>query len=241
MKKPVIGMIPDYDPDLNLCFLHPEHLRAIADAGGIGLVLPFSPSMQDADELTNLYDGFLFTGDPCTLCDRSSSVPLSCTRQSPADHFSLCEKLLKKALEKNKPVLAISGGMEFINTALGGTLYDDLLAFHPIAGDHFQNKPFDCCFHSNSIQANTPLEDLLKVEKLSVNSMHFQGIETLAKPLLPMAFSEDGVIEAIYAPQYDFVWGVQWHPEFLYENDPLQKQIFRHFIKSAQSGERTLH
>lgn len=226
-------MVPAFDPDRKQCYLRPQYAKAILAAGGLPFILPLTYDEDVIEDITDLYDGFLFTGGADISPSLYGEEPLPCTGKCVGDREKMEKELLRSALQKHKPVLGICRGMQFLNVALGGSLYQDLLAFHPQAGDHWQNIPYDQIFHENLISLKTPLHDLVQIEHLQVNSMHHQGIKDLAKPLQPMAFSEDGVIEAVYAPAFDFVWGVQWHPEFLYDQDPAQKAIFTKLVEAA--------
>lgn len=241
MKKPVIGLVPAYDPDRKQCFLRPQYAKAILNAGGLPFVLPLTYEEDILEDITDLYDGFLFTGGADISPSLYGEEPLPCTGRCVCDREAMEKGLLEAALKKGKPVLGICRGMQFLNVAMGGSLYQDLLAFHPEAGDHWQKEPYETCFHANRIFEGTPLHQAVQVSTLRVNSMHHQGIKHLASSLAPMAVSEDGVIEAVYAPDYDFVWGVQWHPEFLCGQDECHARIFEALVQAADRARRTDH
>ena len=80
------------------------------------------------------------------------------------------------------------------------------------------------------------LYERLGVSFLGVNSLHHQAVKTLAKSLKPMAVSEDGLVEAAYAPEKKFLWAVQWHPEYSYTYDGLDMTIFEAFTEAAGRG-----
>ena len=84
---------------------------------------------------------------------------------------------------------------------------------------------------------NTPLFELLQTGELSVNSRHHQAIKDLAPDLVAMAQATDGLIEAVYHPDYLFVWAVQWHPEHMYRTD-LSKQLARKFIQACRDRKK---
>lgn len=89
--------------------------------------------------------------------------------------------------------------------------------------------------HTNYIVKQTPLFVLFDKESLHVNSYHHQAIKELAPDLKAMAFSEDGLVEAVYAPNYRFVWAMQWHPEFSYRIEDASLKIFQTFVNSMKS------
>lgn len=119
--------------------------------------------------------------------------------------------LINLAIKKNKPILGICRGLQIINVALGGSLYQDL-------NDDFSNQ----IDHNYSAKHETPFEGhMISIDqdsilypifgsKLMVNSYHHQGIKDLAKPLTAIAYSDDGLIEALIGPN---ILAVQWHPE----------------------------
>lgn len=118
--------------------------------------------------------------------------------------------------------------------ALGGSLYQDLPAEHPSDVRHHQSPPYDHPAHTVSLIDGTPLWNLLKKETLRVNSYHHQAVKLLAPNLRPMAYSADGLVEAVWLPSARFLWAVQWHPEFSYRTDADSRNLFECFIEAAR-------
>ena len=139
-------------------------------------------------------------------------------------------KILKMAMEADKPILGICRGIQFINAALGGTLYQDLPLQHESNVNHHQSPPYDRPAHKVTLVPDTPLYNLLCKETIAVNSYHHQAIKGLAKSLSVMAKSEDGLIEAVYHSDCKFLWGVQWHPELSFSTDQSSAFIISSFI-----------
>jgi putative glutamine amidotransferase len=139
--------------------------------------------------------------------------------------------LLKYAMQLNKPILGICRGIQFINAALGGTLWQDIPSQFSDTITHCQKSPYDVPSHEVYIDNGTPLYELLKTKELPVNSYHHQGIRLLSDELKPMAKSPDGLVEAVYSPKHKFLWAVQWHPEFSYTKDDNSMNIFKEFIR----------
>ena len=83
---------------------------------------------------------------------------------------------------------------------------------------------------------DTPLSAMLKTTTLQVNSYHHQGIRDLSFQLCPMAYSPDGLVEAFYHSSKRFTWGVQWHPEFLWQKDQAQRMIFQVFVDACSAS-----
>lgn len=101
---------------------------------------------------------------------------------------------------------------------------------------HHQLPPYDVPCHGVKIMEDSQLYDLLKVDTIMVNSYHHQAIKKLAPGIVPMAVSEDGLVEAIRVHKKSFIWAVQWHPEFSYHVDENSRKIFRKFVESVTSG-----
>ena len=129
-----------------------------------------------------------------------------------------------------KPVLGICRGIQFINAALGGTLYQDLPLQHSSDIEHHQSPPYDIPVHEVAIVKDSPLYQCLKTGRLFVNSYHHQAVKTLAESLKVMAEAPDGTIEAVYMPGHCFLWAVQWHPEISWRTDEHSRKIFKDFI-----------
>ena len=95
------------------------------------------------------------------------------------------------------------------------------------APNHVMDFAYDWVAHFNSILTGSPLYERLGVNFLGVNSLHHQAVKKLAESLKPMAVSEDGLVEAAYAPAKKFLWAVQWHPEYSYTYDGYFRSLHR--------------
>ena len=142
--------------------------------------------------------------------------------------------VLNKAMSAGKPILGICRGIQFINAALGGTLYQDLPTQHPSEVNHHQDRPYDVPVHDVEITEDSPIHKCLNVSRLSVNSYHHQAVRETAPGLKEMAVSPDGIVEALYKPDYGFLWAVQWHPEFSYRTDESSRLIFKALIDAIE-------
>ena len=141
--------------------------------------------------------------------------------------------ILDEALKRDKPILGFCRGIQFINAALGGTLWQDIPTELPSDVTHCQKQPYDIPSHEVDISTASPLYSLLKKEKISVNSYHHQGVRELSPQLVSMASAPDGLIEAVYAPEQRFLWAVQWHPEFAYLKEENSRLIFEEFVRNC--------
>ncbi|MGN0692334.1 MAG: gamma-glutamyl-gamma-aminobutyrate hydrolase family protein, partial [Oscillospiraceae bacterium] len=124
-------------------------------------------------------------------------------------------------------------GIQFINAALGGTLWQDIPSQKPSQTEHHQSPPYDVPIHNVTISEGTPLFELLGQSEIRVNSYHHQAVKKLSPKLLPMAYSEDGLIEGVYSPDKKYIMAVQWHPELSYLKDKNSMLIFKSFIEAC--------
>src|SRR3954469_19047772 len=181
----------------------------------------FLPGGADIDPLT-------YGADPHPLCDRTD-------RERDRVEVSLA----KWALEDEKPVLGVCRGMQLINVAAGGSLYQDLAEERPGSLKHdyfpFRGQSFarDYLAHEVSVAEGTRLAERMGSGALKVNSMHHQGVRALGQGLVATAVAPDGLIEAIEGAGDGYLVAVQWHPEALTDNDARTRGLFADFIDAA--------
>jgi gamma-glutamyl-gamma-aminobutyrate hydrolase PuuD len=134
--------------------------------------------------------------------------------------------LLRKALARDMPVLAICRGMQLFNVVRGGTLIQ-----HLAAAEKHRQQTGGVPVHE--VVLAPPFDSIYGATRMQVNSRHHQAIDNLGEGLLVTARDpEDGVIEGIDVPGAQFAMGVQWHPEDMLD-DPLQMRLFRAFARSV--------
>ncbi|WKY44052.1 gamma-glutamyl-gamma-aminobutyrate hydrolase family protein [Eubacteriaceae bacterium ES2] len=236
--KPIIGITPLYDEEKESIWMLPGYLEGILESGGIPIILPFSRDEKVIDQVYNLCNGILLTGgqdiDPSLYHHVQTAA---CGKLYPDKDF-LETHLFRKAYQDNKSILGICRGLHLINALLGGSLHQDLDTNHrpDKKMKHLMTAPYNRQAHQVNLINGTPLQELLNKSLIPVNSYHHQGIDDLARGLKAMAVAEDGLIEAVYDPGKAFVWGLQWHPEFLIANSQDQPMIFKAFVAAA-SGE----
>ncbi len=232
-RKPVIGVLPLWDEKKDSLWMLPGYMNGIIAAGGLPIMFPLTDDKEIINRMVDICDGFLFTGG-------QDVSPEIYGQTAVYDNIVCCKErdimersVLQQALIFEKPVLGICRGIQFINAALGGTLYLDIPSEVKSDIEHHQSPPYDVPVHSVKIEKGTPLFKLLQKQELDVNSYHHQGVKELAPQLKAMARSEDGIVEAVYMPLRKFVWAVQWHPEFSYISDRSSFLIFEEFIKNC--------
>lgn len=235
MSKPIIGVLPLVDTDRESYWMLPGYMLGVEEAGGIPVMFPLTAEETDLRQLAEAVDGLLFTGGHDVSPSLYGADRSACCGECSRERDDMEQRLLEIALQLDKPVLGICRGIQIINAALGGTLYQDLPTEHPSDIEHHQRPPYDMPVHRVNLVRTAPLYDLLGQESISVNSYHHQAIKTLAPRLQPMVCSEDGLVEAVWLPAARFVWAVQWHPEFSYRTDANSMKILQEFIKASQS------
>lgn len=233
-KRPVIGVTPLYDDERESIWMLPGYVDAVKACGGLPIVLPFAPAEADVAQMVDMCDGLLFTGghDVNPAMYEEKRLPECGAVHAGRDKLEF--ELLQRALLLDVPLLGICRGAQFINVALGGTLYQDLPTQRPGGISHQMAPPYDKPWHEVSLAPGTPLYFLLKRTSLRVNSYHHQGIRDLSFQLASMATAPDNLTEAFYHPGKRFVWGVQWHPEFAWQTDDDERAIMQAFVDAAK-------
>lgn len=232
--KPIVGIMPLWDEERDSIWMLPGYMDGISQAGATPIIFPFSNDGEELSRLVELCDGILFTGGhdvtPALYHEAPMEGLVSCVEK----RDSMEGLVLKIAMQADKPILGICRGIQFINAALGGTLYQDLPTQHPSGIEHHQQPPYETPVHEVVLTHGAPLSNCLQTERIQVNSYHHQAVKELAPQLRAMAASPDGLVEAVYMPTQKFLWAVQWHPEFSYKTDVNSRKIFEAFIHAMK-------
>lgn len=236
-KKPVIGCVPLVDYGRESLWMLPGYFDGIVDAGGVPVMLPLTDDLEAERVLVDGIDGLLVTGgqdlEPVTYGERGPEAGALCGELSrERDRMEL--RLIPLAVEAGLPVLGICRGIQALNVALGGTLWQDLPKQYPSDVVHHGTPPYELPTHEVEVLARTPLAELVGAGTLPVNSYHHQAVRELGDGLRVMATAPDGVIEAIWRPESRFFWGVQWHPELSRVVDESSRKIFSAFVGAAR-------
>lgn len=240
MKKPIIGLTPNHNTDNNDISIRPTYIGALKAVDAIPVVLPLNAFTEDLEQLADTLDGFIFTGGPDVHPFYFGEDTLDgCGNVSPArDTMELM--LLPLVMKAQKPILGVCRGLQLINICLGGTIYQDIKSQLREKDLVAHNQPFQyhTPSHTVSIAPGTKLSNLVHMPdggNLKVNSMHHQAIKNVAPGLTATAYSKDGLIEAVEKSDYPFLVAVQWHPEYLWENDSVSLDIFQSFANACRS------
>ncbi len=236
MRKPLIGLTPAYDIESGDVKARPTYMRALKAAGAIPVVMPLDASEEDLKQLSQDLDGFLFTGGPDVhpfLFGEETQA--HCGNVSPArDQMEI--SLLPMIMELRKPVLGICRGIQVLNIALGGNIWQDIPSQvtreFPLA--HSQPFSYDMPCHTVALTEGSLLARISESSSIKVNSMHHQAVRDLAPGLIASAYSPDHLIEALEMTDYPFFIGVQWHPEYLWEKNKEAFRLFQTFVNACK-------
>ena len=142
-------------------------------------------------------------------------------------------RLLRYALRRKIPILGICRGSQLLNVVCGGTLYGDVRKEKNSRLKHIDFDHYDSYRHVATVVPKTPLDHWYRRKTLRVNSYHHQGIRDLARRFEPMANAEDGLIEAYYDPQADFLVGLQFHPERMLSEYAGNLEVWKAFAAAV--------
>lgn len=241
---PVIGISASLLTIESGCFLGKERSAVVRDyidavglAGGIPIVLPVVERENLIEQQMALVDGLLLSGG----CDVSplfyNEEPKKGLETVNTDRDLYEIQLIKIARRLKKPIFGICRGMQLLNVACGGTLYQDIDLSFSSALQHNQKAKPDEAVHHVHLVPKTNLQHIFTEESILANSFHHQAIKELASNLRANAHSSDGIIEGVEGIEEDhFVLAVQWHPELMIKKHPIMLKLFHVFIEAAQRG-----
>jgi putative glutamine amidotransferase len=241
--KPLIGITPSilYDEQPHGTFarfaLSDNYVNAVLAAGGIPVILP--PQDENTSALLDTVDGVLLSGgadiDPkefgdCDLHPKTYGIsPLR-------DRFEL--DLVHEAIKRELPMLCICRGIQVLNVALGGTLYQDIADQYDAAVPHRQQEidiPANEPSHEVTVTEQSLLGQVYQADRIQTNSFHHQAVKNVAPGLVAEAVSRDGLVEAVSLPGKTFVLGLQWHPEMMFETHEEHRQPFEQLVAAAKA------
>jgi putative glutamine amidotransferase len=238
MTKPLIGITSSREPDQyvgTILSLPEAYIRAVSAAGGIPVCIPLGlPEAYYLDLLPRL-NGVLFSGGGDVHPNQYGSQMHPRVYGIDTDRDRVEVFLAQEVRRVNKPFLGICRGLQVINTAFGGTLFEDIRDQKQDSSKHQYSGQGDRSFraHPVSIEPDSLLARLVGESSEQVNSLHHQGIGQLASSLTAVAWSPDGIIEAFEAQECLFGLAVQWHPEWL-QDDPAMQRLFTAFIDACR-------
>ncbi|MEO8294958.1 MAG: gamma-glutamyl-gamma-aminobutyrate hydrolase family protein [Gemmatimonadota bacterium] len=213
--------------------------HSVANAGGIPIILTPLVGSDHTAEIVGRLDALVITGghdvDPELYQTAPSPGLGSLDRRR--DEFEI--SLFHAARAQHLPILGICRGLQIINVAMGGTLWQDLPSERPGSIGHERSDAArDARVHRVRIEPETRLCQILRTAALTTNSFHHQAIRSLAPGLTASAWAEDGVIEGVEGNSTgDWLIAVQWHPEeFFSQTDASDQRVFPALVDAVRGG-----
>lgn len=232
--RPVIGLVPLFDDEKESYWMLPGYMKVLEKCGALPIMFPLTSDEEELKQAFDLCDGLLFTGGhdvgPYVYGkEASKECGIPCRQRDDMESF-----LLNAALEEDKPVFGICRGIQFINACLGGDLYQDLPTEYDCKVEHHMTPPYDRAAHKVNVLEGSMLAGIIGAGIHEVNSYHHQAVKTPADVVEVMAFSEDGLVEAVSVKNKKFAVGVQWHPEFSYEVNEDSRKLVQAFVDACK-------
>ncbi|MFI3175307.1 MAG: gamma-glutamyl-gamma-aminobutyrate hydrolase family protein [Bacillota bacterium] len=220
-NKPILGITGNYEKKTKRYSIGIQYIKAIKEAGGIPFLL--TPS----EEIPSFIDGIIMSGggdvDPLLFGEEPYANMHSTDIDPLRDQFEL--SLCRYAFQKKLPMLGICRGMQVINVADGGTVFQDIYSQNEHLLEHSQQASNTHKIHKVTCKEDSQLFGIFKETTFLVNSLHHQAVSTLGANMVATAKSSDGIIEAIEHTTLPFVLGVQWHPEWLSDHFVLFESL----------------
>ena len=216
--------------------LNQSYVKAVEAAGGIPILIP---QLEDEGALRRIYDmldGVVLPGGLDIHPKHYGQEPHPALDPTDVGLDFVETTLLPWALEDDMPILGICRGEQVINVVMGGTLIQDIYSQYTTTIDHresFKRRIRDFLAHDIAIDPDSRLRALAGEDRIWVNTSHHQAIDKVAPGLRPTAWSPDGIVEAVEAPDRRFLVAVQCHPEEMWRKHAWARSLFKTFVDTA--------
>ena len=238
MNRPLIGLttaVRQDAPGIMSAAIRETYVRAVRDAGSLPVLIPAGPDDVLRETFERL-DGLLLPGGGDIEPARFGEAPQPELRGREPQRDDLELALCRWALAEGKPVLGICRGIQVMNVAAGGTLYQDIPSQYATTIRHASDLslPRGYIAHDVVIEPGSRLAALVGSEPLPVNSWHHQAVKDVGHTLVVSARAADGIIEGLEIPAHRFAVSVQFHPEDLYEGHERIRRLFAGFVAACR-------
>jgi putative glutamine amidotransferase len=211
-----------------------SYINAVIQGGGVPLLIPSLIAEDGWDAVYSRLDGILFSGGGDIGLEHFPSDPHPRIDGVDPQRDSIELKLIHAAASDGKPFLGICRGCQLLNVALGGTLYTHIPDQLPGALDHaYPLNMRTAIVHEIRLEEGTRVAEIFAEPIIKVNSLHHQGLEDIAASLRITGHAPDGLVEAIELADHPFGLAVQWHPEWLTDQEST-RNLFRKFVEAAE-------
>src|SRR5262245_5621769 len=238
--RPLIGVT--CQPTLNAASQRPmyglgqSYVHAVEMAGGIPLLIPPMGDDTSRRAIAERLDGVLLSGGGDVDPARYGEEPIPQLGLVEPERDELELALARIAIDDEQPLLGICRGMQALNVAQGGTLYQDIGAQQPEAIKHDYHSyegPRDLRAHEIAVAEESPLAAIVGGSRYAVNSFHHQAVKQPGKDVKIIGWAEDGLAEAMMVEEHPFALAVQYHPEELVDSDPAALALFQAFVRAC--------
>jgi putative glutamine amidotransferase len=234
--KPLIGITTNQSSNAYgqpTIMLMQSYVNAVMQAGGVPVLIPSLIAEDGWDAIYSRLEGILFSGGGDISLDFFSGDPHPRIDDVDPARDSIELKFIQTAASDGKPFLGICRGCQVVNVALGGTLYTHIPDQLSNALDHdYPGNKRTVLVHEVKIEEGTHVAEIYGVPIIKVNSLHHQGLKDIAPSLRVAGHSPDGLAEAVELPDHPFGLAVQWHPEWLTDQEST-RNLFRKFVTAA--------
>lgn len=215
------------------------YTRAVEMAGGAPVLIPLRLGEETLRAIFSRLDGLLLAGGVDVHPKEFGEEVQSYCGEIHPERDVVELQLVRWALASETPILGICRGIQLLNVAAGGSLYQDIPAQVPgtLHHSHRKGDPYDRRVHSIRIDPQSILARAFDRPEVEVNSLHHQSLKQIAPGFRLVAQAPDGIVEGIEAEGRHFVLGVQFHPEWMVE-DPQMVRIFQEFVRASEKGSR---
>lgn len=231
MIYPIIG-VPKLGDSLLRQYFQYKYSRCLRKAGATVQILTPDARPEAVESALKRCSGFLFPGGPDIQPQLYGQLAEpGCGLPNPVrDAFELA--LIQGALAAGKPLFCICRGMQLLNVTLGGTLIQDIKARQEYNHQDFWNRT--SATHPVEIDQDSLLYRIFGADVATVNSMHHQAVDEVGEGLWIAADSPEGFPEALELDGYPFCLALQWHPEFMASQVPVQQALFQAFVDACR-------
>lgn len=244
MKKRVpIGLIVTLEDESDSL----TNPRPVEAAGGLPVLIPYFDRAETIESFLDIVGGLILAG--------GRDVDPSYYREPPHPKLKEVEPLrdsvelrtIEKAMERDMPILGICRGIQTINVAAGGTLFQDISSFIPTEIEH--SNAWNLALDPKTFQYHHPIEidpssrlfGIIGEKSVMVNSYHHQSVKDVAPGFKVIARAPDGIVEGMESLNHSFVLGIQSHIELLWDKDPRWLSLYQTFVKASEEYYNRCH
>jgi len=243
--KPIIGICSNFSrsdapglvtgvglPGQTWQLIATDYVHAVEAAGGCPVILPLTGSTEVLWPMVTQLNGIIFTGGSDVNPLLYNEAPRNGLGDVVPERDTHEMALFKRVLEETAiPVLGICRGLQLINVALGGSLYQDIGTECQGDRHRLSNYPKHVSVHEVRLSKGSWLSCAVRASSIWTNSFHHQGVKTIGKGIEVVALAADGMAEGLELVGERFVTAVQWHPEMMFDADETSRRLFKAFIE----------